>query len=89
MTGPADRLVRIVLHGVRGPIEVAGRTYNREMPGFGTILSDREIASLLSFVRMRFGDPSPPITAEAVSDVRVAHEHRTDYWTVDELLESP
>src|SRR6476646_1566108 len=39
VTGPESRLIRIVLHGVRGPMEVNGKTYDQEMPGFGTILS--------------------------------------------------
>src|SRR5690348_6588799 len=67
VTGPESRLIRIVLHGVRGPIVVDGKTYDREMPGFGQILPDTEVASLLSYVRRQFGTPSEPITAETVS----------------------
>src|SRR6266568_9472270 len=44
VTGPENRLIRIVLHGVRGPMEVDGKAYNQEMPGFGQILSDSDIA---------------------------------------------
>src|SRR4029453_9524981 len=55
VTGPGDRLIRIVLHGVLGPMEVLGKTYDREMPGFGQVLSDSEVASVLSFVRRSFG----------------------------------
>ena len=43
VTGPASRLIRIVLHGVRGPMVVDGKTYDREMPGFGQILSDTQV----------------------------------------------
>jgi mono/diheme cytochrome c family protein len=89
VTGSEDRLIRIVLHGVRGPIEVHGKTYNREMPGFGQILSDAEIAALLSFVRSRFGEPSPAILATSVGRVRQASPGRTDYWSVEELLAEP
>ena len=87
--GPEKRLTRIALHGVRGTIRVGGKTYNREMPGFGQILSDAEVASLLSYVRRRFGGTSEPITPGAVSQVRAASQNRTDYWTVEELLEEP
>ncbi len=89
VTGPENRLIRIVLHGVQGAIEVSGKTYNREMPGFGQVLSDAEVASLLSYVRRRFGGTSEPITPGAVSQVRAASQNRTDYWTVEELLEEP
>ena len=86
VAGPASRLIRIVLHGVRGPMVVDGKTYDREMPGFGRILSDADIASVLSFVRRRFGAPSEPITPMAVSRVRAANQTRTDYWSTEELL---
>ena len=55
VAGPENHLIRIVLHGLRGPIEVAGKPYNQEMPGFGPILTDEDIASLISHARKRFG----------------------------------
>ena len=87
--GPADRLIKIVLHGVRGKMEIQGKTYNREMPGFGQILSDEAAAALLTFVRSRFGAPEEPISGAMVNRVRTANEGRTDYWTVGELLSGP
>ncbi len=89
VVGPRDRLVKILLHGVRGKMEVDGKTYDREMPGFGQILSDEEIASLLSYVRGRFGGLGTPIEPRTVSEIRSEHEGRTDYWSVDELLAAP
>jgi mono/diheme cytochrome c family protein len=89
VTGPESRLIRIVLHGVRGPMVVDGKTYDREMPGFGQILSDAQVASLLSYLRRQFGAPSEPIAAEMVSQVRAANPTRTQYWRVDELLTKP
>jgi len=89
VTGPESRLIRIVLHGVRGQMVVDGKTYDREMPGFGLMLADTEVASLLSYVRRQFGAPSERITAEMVSRVRAANQTRTQYWRVDELLKKP
>lgn len=89
VTGPESRLIRIVLHGVRGEMEVAGRTYNREMPGFGPVLSDEEVAAVLTFVRKRFGGLTTPIRPPTVTAIRAAHEGRASYWTVDELLDIP
>jgi len=85
VTGAENRLIRIVLHGLRGRMEVSGKTYDLEMPGFGQILSDADVASLLSFVRRRFGAPSQPIAPATVSRVRAANQTRTDYWSVEEL----
>ena len=89
VAGPERRLIRIVLHGLRGPIDVGEVTYRREMLGFGQVLKDPEIAELLSEVRRRFGGPSPAISSETVAEVRAATPDRIDYWTVEELLEQP
>jgi len=89
VTGPEDRLIKIVLHGVSGRMEIAGKTYDREMPGFGQVLSDVDVASLLTYMRGRFGGPSESISPEAVRKVRAASPDRTAYWTVDELLVEP
>ena len=89
VTGPEDRLIRIVLHGLRGPLQVAGQVYDREMPGFGSILSDADVASLLSYVRRRFGGPVEPVAPAAVSRIRAANPNHTRYWSVEELLREP
>ena len=89
VAGPESRVIRIVLHGLRGPIEVSSQTYNQEMPGFAPILSDADIASLLSYTRRRFGGATTPVSETAVSQIRAANRGRTDYWTVDELLKEP
>lgn len=89
VAGSEIRLIKTVLHGMRGPITIGGKTYNREMPGFGVRLSDSEIASLLSFVRRRWGGGTTPVRSKTVSRVRSAFRNRKDYWTVDELLKDP
>src|SRR5215472_125631 len=89
VAGPESRLIRIVLHGVRGPMVVGGKSYDREMPGFGQILADAQIVSLLSYVRRQFGAPSAPVKAETVSQIRAENQTRTEYWRVNELLEKP
>jgi mono/diheme cytochrome c family protein len=89
VAGPENRVIKIVLDGLRGPIEVSGKAYNQEMPGFAPILTDADIASLLSYARRRYGGATTPVSAEAVSSIRSANRGRTDYWTVDELTKEP
>jgi mono/diheme cytochrome c family protein len=89
VTGPEHRLIRIVLHGLRGPIEIRGKTYNQEMPAFGQVLADAEIASLVSYVRRQFGGVAAPISPAAVTQVRATTPNRTTYWSVEELLGDP
>ena len=87
VSGSETTLIRIVMHGVRGPIQVADQTYDRDMPGFGVKLTDEEMASLLTFVRRRWGGTSAPTTPETVGRVRAAARNRTRFWTVKELLQ--
>ncbi len=89
VTGPEERFIRIVMHGVRGRMEIDGKIYDQEMPGFGQILSDADLASLLSFIRRRFGAPAAPVTPAAVSRVRAENQSRARYWSVEELLGNP
>ena len=89
VAGPPERLIKIVLHGVKGRMEVAGRTYDREMPGFGKMLTDEQVASLLSFARRQFAGVDEPVTPAAVGQVRAANQERTAYWSVAELLAKP
>lgn len=84
VAGPASRLIRIILGGVAGRMEIQGVVYDREMPGFGAVLSDSEVATLATFIRRRFAGLDDPIRPEAVAQWR--DPNRTSYWSVDELL---
>jgi mono/diheme cytochrome c family protein len=87
--GPQQRLIKIVLHGVQGPIEVDDRTYDLSMPRFGHVLTDAQIAALASYVRRRFAGVETPVNSDAVRAVRAAEADRTAPWTADELLSDP
>jgi mono/diheme cytochrome c family protein len=89
VAGPESRAIKIVLHGLRGPIEVSGKTYNQEMPSFGPVLSDADIASLLSYARKRFGGMDTPVSDAAVALIRAANRGRKHFWTGAELLKEP
>ena len=83
-----DRLARIVLHGLRGPITVADKEYNLEMPAMG-FFDDQDIAAILTYVRRTWGESSSPVNPEIVEKVRTQTRERSDSWTVEELLKSP
>ncbi|MEQ8338855.1 MAG: PQQ-dependent sugar dehydrogenase, partial [Cyclobacteriaceae bacterium] len=44
VTGDRERLIRAVLEGISGEIEVNGKKYHQEMPGFKSLLSDQDVA---------------------------------------------
>ena len=72
VTGDEDRLINVVLNGMQGEIEVNGRIYNDLMPQ-NSHLEDLAIASILTYVRKRFGGiEGRPITIEQVNKVRSA-----------------
>jgi mono/diheme cytochrome c family protein len=86
VNGPESRVVRIILHGLTGDVEVQGQVYNGAMPPWGSALSDAEIAAVATYIRSSFGNQSLPITAATVAQVRTAHAGRTTSWTAPELL---
>ena len=82
-----DRLARIVLHGLRGPITVAGTEYNLEMPAMG-FFDDQDIAAILTYIRDTWGKPSQPTTPKTISLIRAQNQDRADSWTIEELLDA-
>ncbi len=78
--GDAVLLTQIVLHGMNGPIEVMGATYQGSMPAFGAQLGSPEIAALLSFIRSEWGNGGGAVDAEAVDAARQAFAERSKPW---------
>jgi mono/diheme cytochrome c family protein/glucose/arabinose dehydrogenase len=83
--GPAERLARVVLHGLYGPLEVSGQSWNHHMPGFASALDDEPIAGLLTYVRRAWGNTADPIAPELVAAVRRATAGRELPWSAAEL----
>ncbi|MDF1824801.1 MAG: sulfatase-like hydrolase/transferase [Verrucomicrobiales bacterium] len=87
VAGSPDRLARVVLHGLYGPIEVNDEAWNLHMPGLGAGLDDRKVAGLLSYIRRSWGNVSPPVEPEFITSVRAETADRTLPWRADELDE--
>jgi mono/diheme cytochrome c family protein len=86
VTGSEERIVRIVLHGLQGPIKVAGNDYNNVMAPLGAVLKDEQIANVLSYIRQEWGNSAPEVLPETVAKVRTDTAGRATYWTAEELL---
>ncbi len=86
-----ERLVRLVLYGLRGPITINGEPFNRdgalEMPGMYKALDDEKLAGILTFVRREWRDKALPVEPQTVTRIRMATAGRTDQWTEKELLQ--
>lgn len=85
VTGDAAVTARILLHGMQGPLEIAGQNYNGIMPAWKALLSDDEIAAVISHIRGNLGNKAPAVDAEFVAKVRQETSDRTAPWTADEL----
>jgi putative membrane-bound dehydrogenase-like protein len=86
----SGRLIKILLHGLTGPITVAGQNFGGPnavpMPSLGG-LTDEQIADVLTFVRKEFGATASAVSANEVKKVRAATANRVEPWTAEELRE--
>jgi glucose/arabinose dehydrogenase/mono/diheme cytochrome c family protein len=80
-------LIRVLLHGLTGPISVNGKEFRTTtpipMPPMG--LDDQQTADILTYIRGQFGNQAPAVTKEQVMEVRAKHAGRTTFWTQEEL----
>jgi mono/diheme cytochrome c family protein len=85
LTPGGGRMVRIVLNGLSGPVQVRGKTWNLSMPAWRENLTDDQVAVVLTYVRTQLGNNhAGPITPEFVAAAR--KETHAALETSDELL---
>jgi mono/diheme cytochrome c family protein len=87
--GDEKRLTLIILHGIEGPIEVAGKKYDAPeilpvMPSHST-MDDESIAAILTYVRNEWGNQAPAITRGLVGSTRHTSQGRVYPWSPTEL----
>lgn len=85
VSGDEGRLIRLVLRGMQGPIEVNGVAYNNIMTPHG-FLNDAQVAAVLSYVRDRFGEGASPVDSAVVALVR-AESGKGPIYVASELEE--
>jgi len=79
-----ERLARIVLHGLRGPITVKGQPFELDMPALG-VLEDEQLAAVLTYIRNEWGNSFPAVSTNTFKRVREQTADRSDAWTQEEL----
>ncbi len=84
-----ERLGAILFPGIQGPMSVKGSTYNGLMPAQGAMLSDKQIAQVMTYIRRSFGNDASVVTEEMVKNARAKYGSRTAPWSEAELLEIP
>ncbi len=87
VNGSPERLIRISLHGLMGPIEVNGVKYPGQVPMTAFKgLSDQELAGVLTYVRNSFGNQASPITPAQVAEQRAATKAQEGFLNPADLL---
>jgi mono/diheme cytochrome c family protein/glucose/arabinose dehydrogenase len=88
VTGDSDRLIKLAMYGLMGPLEINGKKYDGQVPmtPFGGMLKDDEMAAVLTFVRNSFGNQADPIQPAQVKTIRDANQGRMMFFMTDELL---
>jgi mono/diheme cytochrome c family protein len=87
--GSEERLIKLTLKGLQGQMEILGKHYPGGVPmtPFAGLLSDEEVAAVLTFVRNSFGNKAPAISPDKVKEVRKAIEDKKDFYSPKELLQ--
>ena len=69
--GDKKALAKIVLKGLQGgEIEIEGDKFHNPMPPLESVLSDQEIADVLTYVRNSFGNKASLVTVAEVKALR-------------------
>ena len=87
--GPDERIIRIVLSGLSGPLTVKGTPFNSSMPSLGPALRDEQLAGVLTYIRSDWGNNAPAVSPDKVKEIRAAVAGRTGPWAPEELLKIP
>lgn len=85
VTGDEGRLLRVILHGLTGPIEVNGEEYAGTMPPFGGALSNADVAAVATYIRASWGNEAQPVSVADVARIRRITQARMGPWTAAEL----
>jgi mono/diheme cytochrome c family protein len=87
--GP-DRIARVILDGVAGPITVKGAVYNNAMVPWRKQMNDEEVSDVLTFIRSNpeWGHSAAMVEEDVISAIREeTAKHDGSTYTEAELLE--
>jgi mono/diheme cytochrome c family protein len=84
VTGDQTRLIKILLHGVTGPMIIDSVTYSDHMPP-APVKSDYDIAAVITYVRQAWKNKEDAVYPSDVKNVRSAFKGRKAMWTVEEF----
>ena len=84
--GDPDTLIKILLHGMTGPVEVEGVQYDDHMPP-APVKNDYDIAAVATYVRQAWGNNAGAVKPSDVARLRKAHQGLRSPWTAESLTD--
>lgn len=86
--GNENRLIKLILKGLMGPLEIQGKKYPGQVPmtPYGGLLNDEEVAAVVNYIRNDFGNRASTIRPDQVNVIRKAIEDKEGFYTTEELL---
>jgi putative membrane-bound dehydrogenase-like protein len=84
VTGDPSIPIRIVKHGLQGPVKVGGAEFNNLMPALPDF-DEQKTADVLTYVRQSWSNDASPVTPQQVKEIWDKHSGRTTPWTAAEL----
>jgi glucose/arabinose dehydrogenase/mono/diheme cytochrome c family protein len=89
VVGDEKRLALLVLHGMEGPVDVAGKVYDVPeilpvMPAHST-MDDAVLTAILTYIRNEWGNAAGPMGRRVVGTTRHTSQGRVVPWTAREL----
>lgn len=69
VNGDKNKLIKILLNGSSGEIEVNDEFYDQTMPKFD-YLTNEQLSKVLTYIRENFGNKASPVTIKEVIEIR-------------------
>lgn len=83
-----NHLARIVMNGLVGPLDKGGSHYGT-MISWIDVLTDDQLAAVLTYIRQAWGNQAGPITPDAIAALRAEVSQHDEPWTIEELKKLP
>lgn len=68
-SGNKEDFIKVLLNGLRGPIEINGQKYNQQMPS-QNFLSDEELAQIINYVSKSFNNKGSEVSPADIKKLR-------------------
>ncbi|MEZ7956033.1 MAG: c-type cytochrome [Rubritalea sp.] len=90
VTGDPERLTKVVLNGLTGPITLNGEKFKTELPmppnmSNPALAKDQDLADLLNYIRNLGENKAPQVTKSQVKTYRAKAVERAEPWTEKDL----